>query len=55
MSTLSTSLTTAFDAKIKNITDNYALSDDVKSISSSLFDKIVADSAAAKAAGELSA
>lgn len=55
VSTLSTSLTTAFDAKIKNITDNYALSDDVKSISSSLFDKIVADSAAAKAAGELSA
>lgn len=43
------------DAKIKNITDNYALSNDVKSISSSLFDKIVADSAAAKAAGELSA
>ena len=43
------------DAKIRNITDNYALSNDVKSISSSLFDKIVADSAAAKAAGELSA
>ena len=43
------------DSKIKNITDNYALSNDVKSISSSLFDKIVADSAAAKAAGELSA
>ena len=44
-----------FDSKIKDITDNYALSNDVKSISSSLFDKIVADSAAAKAAGELSA
>ena len=48
-------LSTAFDAKIKNITDNYALSDDVTSISSSLFNKIVDDSAAAKAAGELSA
>ena len=44
-----------FDSKIKNITDNYALSNDVNDISSSLFDKIVADSAAAKAAGELSA
>lgn len=48
-------LATQLDTKIKNITDNYALSNDVKSISSSLFDKIVADSAAAKAAGELSA
>ena len=48
-------LSSQLDSKIKNITDNYALSNDVKSISSSLFDKIVADSAAAKAAGELSA
>lgn len=48
-------LSSQFDSKIKDITDNYALSNDVKSISSSLFDKIVADSAAAKAAGELSA
>ena len=52
---LSTSLSTTVDTKIKNITDNYALSADVSNISSSLFEKIVADSAAAKAAGELSA
>ena len=43
------------DAKIKNITKSYALSADVTSISSSLFDKIVADSAAAQHAGEISA
>ena len=48
-------LNSLLTSEIKNITDNYALSNDVKSISSSLFDKIVADSAAAKAAGELSA
>ena len=48
-------LASQLDSKIKDITDNYALSADVTSISSSLFDKIVADSAAAKTAGELSA
>lgn len=48
-------LASQLDSEIKNITDNYALSNNVKSISSSLFDKIVADSAAAQRAGELSA
>lgn len=48
-------LASQLDTKIKDITDNYALSADVTSISSSLFDKIVADSAAAQHAGEISA